>query len=71
MKELEKLKHGMPVSDISGRSVGHIGRVGGESFELVSARGAPVWVSSEALFHVTHSATLICSQPRLLNYRLT
>lgn len=71
MDELQKLQQGMPVSDIAGTAVGQVGRVSSNAFELVSGRGAPVWVRSEALFHVDYSATLVCNQPRLLEYRLT
>jgi hypothetical protein len=71
MDEIEKLQQGMPVSDIAGTAIGQVGRVGSNSFELIGSRGAPVWVRSDALFHVDYSATLVCNQPRLLDYRLT
>jgi hypothetical protein len=71
MEELQKVQYGMPVSDIAGRALGQIGRVGDTAFEVVSDRAAPVWVRSDALFHVDYGVTLICNQPRLLDYRLT
>jgi len=69
--ELHKLQHGMPVSDIAGKAVGQVGRVGDTAFEVVNGRCAPVWVRSDALFHVDYGATLVCNGAGLIDYRLT
>jgi len=69
---MARVHPGMRVVDVAGLSVGTVGDVQDERFELRAVDGPSLWLSKDSLFVVSRSLVeLICGRGRITNYRAT
>lgn len=61
----ERVTTGLPVVYMSGRTCGSVGRIDGESFELLRDGGGRLWLPWDAVFTVDSRLTLVCEQQGL------